>query len=34
LNPGPWNFKEQMFSTITFNIAVRHHQPFNVFLAS
>lgn len=21
LNPGPWTFKEQMFSTITYNIA-------------
>jgi hypothetical protein len=22
LNPGPWTFKEQMFATITFNIAI------------
>ncbi len=22
LNPGPWSFKEQMFATITFNIAI------------
>ena len=22
LNPGPWSFKEQMFATITYNIAI------------
>jgi hypothetical protein len=22
LNPGPWTFKEQMFATITYNIAI------------
>ncbi len=22
LNPGPWTFKEQMFSTITYNISI------------
>lgn len=30
LNPGPWTFKEQMFATITYNIAIYTTNSFNM----
>ena len=32
LNPGPWNFKEQMFSTITYNIAIYTTNSYGMIL--
>ncbi|KAK8927024.1 Oligopeptide transporter [Metarhizium anisopliae BRIP 53293] len=32
LNPGPWTFKEQMFATITFNIAIYTTNSYGMIL--
>ncbi|KUI55032.1 Oligopeptide transporter 2 [Cytospora mali] len=32
LNPGPWTFKEQMFSTITYNIAIYTTNSYSMIL--
>lgn len=32
LNPGPWTFKEQMFATITFNIAIYTTNSYSMIL--
>ncbi|KAH8690596.1 OPT oligopeptide transporter protein-domain-containing protein [Talaromyces proteolyticus] len=32
LNPGPWTFKEQMFATITFNIAIYTTNSYTMIL--
>jgi hypothetical protein len=32
LNPGPWTFKEQMFATITFNIAIYSTNSYTMIL--
>jgi OPT family small oligopeptide transporter len=32
LNPGPWNFKEQMFATITYNIAIYTTNSYGMIL--
>ena len=32
LNPGPWSFKEQMFATITFNIAIYTTNTYTMIL--
>lgn len=32
LNPGPWSFKEQMFATITFNIAIYTTNSYGMIL--
>jgi hypothetical protein len=32
LNPGPWNFKEQMFGTITYNIAIYTTNSYGMIL--
>lgn len=32
LNPGPWTFKEQMFSTITYNIAIYTTNSYTMIL--
>lgn len=33
LNPGPWSYKEQMFSTIIFNVAISYtHVSLNIFM--
>ncbi|CAH0018934.1 unnamed protein product [Clonostachys rhizophaga] len=32
LNPGPWHFKEQMFATITYNIAIYTTNAYSMIL--
>jgi hypothetical protein len=32
LNPGPWTFKEQMFATITYNIAIYTTNSYGMIL--
>ncbi|EPE07534.1 oligopeptide transporter [Ophiostoma piceae UAMH 11346] len=32
LNPGPWTFKEQMFSTITYNVAIYTTNAYTMIL--
>lgn len=32
LNPGPWTFKEQMFATITYNIAIYTTNSYTMIL--
>lgn len=32
LNPGPWTFKEQMFATITYNIAIYTTNAYGMIL--
>ncbi|KAM3562274.1 hypothetical protein ARSEF4850_002843 [Beauveria asiatica] len=32
LNPGPWSFKEQMYSTITYNIAIYSTNAYTMIL--